>query len=558
MTMTKKSFYILLGTALLPFLLALPIDLIDIDTAQYGEIAREMVSSGDFLHLRDNGKKYLDKPIMTFWTIATAFKMFGISNISFRIPALLTLLLSAWGIYKITYLISENIDRARLAGLIYLVIPGTFTIVLNPIIDIYLNLYLILTYLFYYLGVKKNKNYYYLMYWFVGMGFITKGPISLVIPAISIGGDILFRKDWKRLLEMKIPQGIIIASILPTFWSYILYTEFDQYGPYFFLWLQSFGRFYKKMYDQKSDPGFFYSNFLWGIGTFAIPFVYYAYKIARDYFKTNISKPYLKSISDLLLSKKEGDYVIEFWVFVYLFLISFSKYQLPQYVYWILPGAAIFASDIILKITQEEWNTKKHLIFSGLSLIMLILMVIIPFKIIDVNFNYAILPLLFVGIYIIIKNETHPYLLVTILPVVCMFSIVSMHIYPELLKYQPSKEIGKIIQEMEPEKSGFYSFGLSHSKRSYEFYSARLMKNVSDKEKFIEVLQTEGSRLIVVPEEFYIFLPNFIGDAIKLDVVKVFPAYKIATPKPSFLDKHKRAGQAKNIYLLKATLHANP
>jgi 4-amino-4-deoxy-L-arabinose transferase-like glycosyltransferase len=124
----KKSILILFFGAILPFLLALPIDLIDIDTAQYGEISRELLENNDWLHLRDNGKKYLDKPIMTFWIIASFFKTLGISNITFRLPAFLAALISFWSIYRIVVLRTEETNKGILAGLAYLVIPATFTL----------------------------------------------------------------------------------------------------------------------------------------------------------------------------------------------------------------------------------------------------------------------------------------------------------------------------------------------------------------------------------------------------------------------------------------------
>ncbi|HNM06178.1 MAG TPA: glycosyltransferase family 39 protein, partial [Leptospiraceae bacterium] len=131
----KRFLYILIPLLILPYLLSLPVDLIDIDTAQYGEIAREMIRGNDFIHLRDHGRKYLDKPIMTFWTIAASFKVFGISAWSFRLTAVLALLAGAYSVFRLTELISENRNRALVAGLSYLSIPGLFGIVLNPIID---------------------------------------------------------------------------------------------------------------------------------------------------------------------------------------------------------------------------------------------------------------------------------------------------------------------------------------------------------------------------------------------------------------------------------------
>ena len=78
----KRILYILVLTvSISPILLTIPFDVIDIDSAQYAEIAREMVTNNEYFFLRDNGKQYLDKPILTFWSIALFFKLFGIFQI---------------------------------------------------------------------------------------------------------------------------------------------------------------------------------------------------------------------------------------------------------------------------------------------------------------------------------------------------------------------------------------------------------------------------------------------------------------------------------------------
>ena len=61
------------------------------------------------------------------------------------------------------------------------------------------------------------------------------------------------------------------------------------------------------------------------------------------------------------------------------------------------------------------------------------------------------------------------------LPLGCAFLMTSIIIYPEMVKYQPSSKLGATIKTMEPKMESILSFGIPRSKRSYEFYSDRLM-----------------------------------------------------------------------------------
>jgi len=545
----KILLYIL---ALLPYVFSLPLDVIDIDTAQYAEIAREMVETGDYFHLKDNGKKYLDKPILTFWTIAAFYKLFGISEFSFRLPALLALLIGSFSVGYTTFLISGNQYRGYLASLIYISIPGTFSIVLNPLIDIYLCMYLNLVHLTYYLGMKKNSKWYYLMYWFIGMGFITKGPISAVIPAISIGGDILFRRDWNRLKEIKLWIGIPIALVLPLFWSYLLLEEYSVYGPYFFFWQQSFGRFYDKMYNQKFDPFYFYKTLLWGLFPISGFLLYLIYKNISLFFKTN--KPFFQTITNKWKNDwRERDFVIGFWIFLFIFLISFSRFQLPQYTYWVLGGGCIFLAQNLSYFTERNFSLWKKLFFYFPSIVLLSFVFISPFIIIDTNIFYWLTSVLVLGIGIILFLKTKEIVLINLIPMYSAMLVISLFIFPELLKYQPSKQIGKIIQELEPGKSFFYSFGLSHSKRSYEFYSKRLMRNLFDKSQLEQELKTGEFRLVVTPMEYYSFLIEKVQGSFKYEIIEDKLSYKIATPTQKFLKKKTRQNAVSHIYLVKLT-----
>ena len=80
----KILYFLILVVAIIPVIMTLPFDVIDIDSAQYAEIAREMVTNNEYFFLRDIGKQSLHKPKLTFWSIAVSFKLFGITKYTFR------------------------------------------------------------------------------------------------------------------------------------------------------------------------------------------------------------------------------------------------------------------------------------------------------------------------------------------------------------------------------------------------------------------------------------------------------------------------------------------
>ena len=61
------------------------------DEGRYGEAAREMVQSGDFLLPRQSGVVYPDKPPGVYWMMAAAIAVFGPTAFAVRLPAFLAL-----------------------------------------------------------------------------------------------------------------------------------------------------------------------------------------------------------------------------------------------------------------------------------------------------------------------------------------------------------------------------------------------------------------------------------------------------------------------------------
>lgn len=546
---SEKIFYrllLLLGS--LPILFTLPLDVIDIDSSQYAGIAREMVVSGDFFTLIDNGRRYLDKPILTFWTIASSFSIFGIGNIGFRIPALILSFLSVYSIYRITILVWGNERQAYLASIFYLILPGFYAMIVDPKIDVYLTAYLVFTYHFYYLGRKENPNYYYLMYLMMSLGFITKGPISVVIPALSIGGDILFRRDWKLLLSMKIPLGILVLFSFPLFWSFLLYQNFNSYGPSFFLWIQSFGRFYKEMYDVKFDPFYFYKSFSWAFFSGILPLIFYIGYKAFTYIKSLGTKEILRKIK--ANEYRSVDFVIPFWVFLFLFLISFSRYPLPQYTYWVLPGAALFFGMVAENSLFGSSVQRLRPSFLVAGIVYFVAFFLAPSFVLDAGILYYVFGAIAL-VFIAVSAQLLPLeILVPVVGAVLFFSSISLQYYPLLTTYQPSKEFGAKIQELEPNEKTIYTYWLSNSKRSYSFYSERQFRNVYDSEKLNGLFATKKERLFIVPSDKLAELKQMAGDGYKMEPVLERESFKVATPTVSFLKKETRSLVTQKISLV--------
>src|SRR5438445_11329964 len=58
----------------------------DWDEAWHAEVAREILTTGDWLTLHYRGNVYFNKPPLTFWLRAVAFRLLGVSDAAARLP----------------------------------------------------------------------------------------------------------------------------------------------------------------------------------------------------------------------------------------------------------------------------------------------------------------------------------------------------------------------------------------------------------------------------------------------------------------------------------------
>ena len=78
----------LLVISILGYFIGISNPIMEIDAMQYASIARELLRNDNILHFFDNGNPYLDKPPLIFWMNALGYKIFGVSNWSYRIPSI--------------------------------------------------------------------------------------------------------------------------------------------------------------------------------------------------------------------------------------------------------------------------------------------------------------------------------------------------------------------------------------------------------------------------------------------------------------------------------------
>ena len=213
---------------LLPLLVLLPglglAPLFDVDEGAFSEATREMLARGDYLSTWLNGHPRFDKPILIYWLQAASVSLFGLSEWAFRLPSALA---AALWCFVLSRFAEEFFDREAgwMASVVTLTCLGVQLIGRAATADSVLNLFLALTMvdLWRYLA-SGNMTAARRVFLWVGLGFLTKGPVAVLIPGASVFLWCLFSKQWAPLWRAvkDVPGWMILLGIsLP--WYVVAY-----------------------------------------------------------------------------------------------------------------------------------------------------------------------------------------------------------------------------------------------------------------------------------------------------------------------------------------------
>ncbi len=209
------------------------------DEGRYSEIPREMVETGDFVTPRLNGVKYFEKPALFYWLQAGAIKLFGVNEWALRLwPALLALagVLAVYGAGRALW--------GRRAGLIAAAVLATsplyYLMARIITLDMAVSVFLTGALLAFLLGVRAPPGraralFLYGFYALCAAATLTKGLIGLVLPALVIGAWIVLLWDWRLLLSIRLPTGLLLFFTVAAPWHWFASQANPEFAHFYFI-----------------------------------------------------------------------------------------------------------------------------------------------------------------------------------------------------------------------------------------------------------------------------------------------------------------------------------
>lgn len=300
-------------------------DLPGYDDARYALVAKAIVQSGDWLHVRSNGYPDLEHPPFFEWMQAACFRIFGVSDPIAKLPAALCglacILLVGW--------LGRRLTGSPLEGLLAMFVLATTAYFLkysaHAMTDVPITFFSLAAICAYTLA-REDDRWFLATGFFVMLALMTRGLTGLALPAI-FGIDAAIARRPVRLRYAA--AGLGIALLIPALWYA---WQIHSYGQFFFAvhsaWLdrEAFGALSPAWRRYTGLPE-------------------YAWMLAKSYWPW---LPFMVAGAVAVVRRRERRlYLLLVWIAVFAVMCAAAKSRVLRYMLPAYPAFSILAAIAI-------------------------------------------------------------------------------------------------------------------------------------------------------------------------------------------------------------------
>jgi len=329
----------------------------DIDEGNNASCAREMLESDNWIRPTFNYGLRVDKPALLYWLQIGAYRTFGVSEFSARLPSALASMLIVLLVYELGRRLFDA-GSGLVAGLVLasaLLFCGSAHFA-NP--DALLNACTVLTLLLFWSSFARGSNDW--MMWTglsMGLGFLAKGPVAVVLPLAVIGLFLLWNRQLRRFVGVQMLAGMLLWIAVAVPWFALVGAETKgEFLRGFFL-THNVGRFSAPM-EGHSGPVFYHgASLILGF----LPWSSFLGLAAWNAWREG------RKVADADENRAAAVRFLVCWIAVYFVFFSFSRTKLPNYILPLYPAVAILIGRFLERWRRGEiavagWALKTSLV----------------------------------------------------------------------------------------------------------------------------------------------------------------------------------------------------
>jgi 4-amino-4-deoxy-L-arabinose transferase-like glycosyltransferase len=329
----------------------------------HAEAAREMSITHDYVTLKVNGNRYLEKAPLMYWLVSFCYTVFGANEFATHLPVVLSMLLLVllamrWGRRAFG-------DRAAIyAGLFVATTAGCylFTRILIP--ESILSLFIAASFYFFVTALEDRTPWrWYGGYACMALAVLTKGLLAIVVVGLALLLYVVISGEWRRWREFHLFTGVLLFLVIAAPWHLLAGIRNPHFFWFYFVnehFMRFLGKRIPKDYNKQTDSLYWTLHLVW-----LFPWSLYLPVALRRPVATWIARR--KSDSDKTPRKpldfrSRTELICMAWAGVTLVFFSFSTnqeyYTFPAY----LPILLLIAERLA---DEEEYGSRSWLLWTS-------------------------------------------------------------------------------------------------------------------------------------------------------------------------------------------------
>jgi 4-amino-4-deoxy-L-arabinose transferase-like glycosyltransferase len=328
----------------------------------HAEAAREMYVTHDFVTLKINGNRYLEKAPLMYWVVALSYFFFGVNEFAAHLPVavsmlLLVLLAMRWG----RRAFGES--AAVYGGLFMATTAGCFLFTRILIPESSLSLFIAAAFYFFATALEDRVAWrWYAAYASMALAVLTKGLLVLVVVGGAAFLYIAISSECRRWREFRLFTGLLLFLVIAAPWHILAGIRNPHFFWFYFVnehFMRFLGKRIPKDYNKQTNSLYWTLHLVW-----LFPWSLYLPVALRRPVANWIArrKQTQPAPAQPLNFRSRTQLLCLLWAGVTLVFFSFSTnqeyYTFPAY-FPILLLIAERLSD------EEEWGAKKWLVWTS-------------------------------------------------------------------------------------------------------------------------------------------------------------------------------------------------
>jgi len=301
--------------------------LFDVDEAVFSAAAREMVETGNLITPTYNYEPRYDKPILIYWFMSAAFKLFGTTEFAARFTSsLFGVLLSAMTFLFVRRV--RGVNAAVFATIALAVNLEFFVYSHSAVTDMTLAFFITASIYAFYLGTLEGGKKWFLGFWIAAaLAVLTKGVVGLLFPMAISFLYLALLKNLKTLKALYSPSyiGVFILVAAPWFVAQLMINGWEFFNAFI---IKHHIQRYSGVISSHGGPFYYY------IGVLLLGFFPWAAMLPAGVYR-GIKRR---------LDPQSGLYLLcALWFLFVLIFFSIARTKLPNYIFPLFPASAILA-----------------------------------------------------------------------------------------------------------------------------------------------------------------------------------------------------------------------